>query len=228
MKALPLSALILALFLPLRTPDQAVQPAKQAADTKLQSGTATQAKEKEIVLFDGTSLKNWKKTDFGGEGDVAVEKGLLILERGSPLTGVTWTGPELPKTNYEVILEAKLMKGFDFFCGIGFPVGKSHASFVAGGWGGSVCGISTLDGDAAADNDTATNHTFKEDQWYKFRLRVTPEKIEVWLDDNQIVDANIKDRRVEIHPAMEPSLPFGLACYETKAAYRNVKLRKLD
>jgi hypothetical protein len=84
-----------------------------------------------------------------------------------------------------------------------------------------------LDGDAAADNDTATTHTFKEDQWYRFRLRVTPEKIEAWLDDKQIVDVQLKDRRVDIHPAMEPSLPFGLACFETRAAYRNIKLRKL-
>jgi hypothetical protein len=183
--------------------------------------------DKEIILFDGASLKNWKKTNFGGEGDVVVEKGLLILDKGAPLTGVTWTGEKLPRTNYELTLEAKLVKGFDFFCGIGFPVGKSNASFVAGGWGGSVCGISILDGDAAADNDTATTHTFKEDQWYRFRLRVTPEKIEVWLDDKQIVDVQLKDRRVDIHPAMEPSLPFGLACFETRAAYRNIKLRKL-
>jgi len=157
-----------------------------------------------------------------------VENGLLVLDKGSPLTGVTWTGPKLPTTNYEVTLEAKLMKGFDFFCGIGFPVGEANASFVAGGWGGSVCGISTVDGDAAADNDTATTQTFKDNQWYKFRLRVTPERIEVWLDDQQIVDVQLKDRRVAIHAAMEPSLPFGLACYETTAAYRNVKLRKLD
>jgi Domain of Unknown Function (DUF1080) len=200
---------------------------------ELQAGTRDSAKpapkkDNVTILFDGDSLKNWKTTNFGGEGDVRAEKGLLILERGSPLTGVTWTGPELPKMNYEVTLEAKLINGSDFFCGIGFPVGKATASFVAGGWGGGVCGISMLDGDAAADNDTGTIKAFKKDTWYAFRLRVIPDKIEVWLDDEQIVEVQTKDRRVEIHPAMEPTLPFGLACYETKAAYRNVKLRKLD
>jgi Domain of Unknown Function (DUF1080) len=197
-------------------------------DAKPETAKPDLQKDNTIVLFDGTSLKNWKATNFGGEGEVRVENGLLVFDTGTPLTGVTWTGPELPKTNYEVTLEAKLIAGNDFFCGIGFPVGKMTASFVAGGWGGALCGISMLDGDAAADNDSGIHRTFKKDQWYKFCLRVRPEKIEVWLDDEQIIDVQIKDRKVEIHPAMEPSLPFGLACYETKVAYRNVKLKKLE
>jgi len=194
----------------------------------LKADSPAPKKGKEIVLFDGASLKNWKKTEFGGEGEVTVENGLLVLDRGATLTGVTWTGPELPKTNYEVTLEAKLINGTDFFCGIGFPVGKSSASFVAGGWGGSVCGISSIDGEPAAENDTSTTHVFKENQWYQFCVHVRPEKIEVWLDDLQIVDAMIKDREVAIHPAMQASLPFGLTSFQTKAAYRNVKIRELD
>jgi uncharacterized protein (TIGR03000 family) len=180
-----------------------------------------------IVLFDGTSLKNWKKTEFGGQGEVTVEDGKLILEMGADLTGVTWAGPPLPKTNYEVTLEAMKIAGSDFFCGIGFPVGNASASFVAGGWGGGVCGISSIDGAFAADNETATVHSFAKNRWYRFRLRVTPERIMVWLDEEKIVDLATRGRKLSIHPAMEPSLPFGLASYATTAAYRNVKLRKL-
>jgi hypothetical protein len=218
-------AVALAAVFPAIPDERGYSFAQQKPDTKKPQDAK---KENTIVLFDGASLKNWKSTNFGGEGDVRVENGMLLLDRGSPMTGVTWTGPELPKMNYEVTLEAKLIDGSDFFCGIGFPVGKATASFVAGGWGGSVCGISLLDGDAAADNDSAKIKEFKKDKWYAFSLRVTPEKIEVWLDDEQLVEVQTKDRRIEIHPAMEPCLPFGLACYETKAAYRNVKIRKLD
>ncbi len=182
----------------------------------------------EIVLFDGVSLKNWKSTNFGGEGDVEIEKGQLIMTRGSMLTGVTWTGPELPKTNYEVTLEAMRVEGGDFFCGIAFPVGESSASFVAGGWGGSTCGISLIDGEPAIDNETFYLHSFDNKKWYNFCLRVTPEKIQVWIDDFPVVDFKTADRQIAIHPSMEASLPFGLACYGTMAAYRNVKLRKLD
>jgi Domain of Unknown Function (DUF1080) len=210
-----------------KAPDPTPIASKPERDNQ-QPAKPAPKKDNVTILFDGASLKNWKKTNYGGEGEVSVEKGLLIFDRGMPLTGVTWEGPELPKMNYEVTLEAKLIDGSDFFCGIGFPVGKASASFVAGGWGGGVCGISMIDGDAAADNETGKIKEFKKDKWYTFCLRVTPEKIEVWIDDESIVEVQTKDRRIEIHPAMEPSLPFGLACFETKAAYRNVKLRKLD
>src|SRR5439155_24549174 len=81
-------------------------------------------------LFDGKALGNWKSTDFGGQGEVKVEKGELILETGEPLTGVTWQKKdELPRDNFEITLEAIKLKGDDFFCGLTFPVRKSHCSF---------------------------------------------------------------------------------------------------
>jgi len=184
--------------------------------------------ENVIVLFDGTSLANWKKTEFGGEGEVTVENGQLVLEMGAELTGVTWTGSALPRTNYEVTLEAMKIAGSDFFCGIGFPVGDATASFVAGGWGGGVCGISSINSAPASENETTTIHSFEKNRWYRFRLRVTPDRIGVWLDEEKIVDVEVRDRRFSIHPAMQLSLPFGLTSYITTAAYRNVKLRRLD
>ena len=181
----------------------------------------------EMVLFDGTSLKNWKKTEYGGEGAVEVKDGKIVVEMGAQLSGVTWSGPELPKTNYEVSVEAMKIDGSDFFCGIAFPVGKQTASFVAGGWGGGVCGISSIDGGNASENETSLVKSFLKDKWYKFRLRVEPEKILVWLDGEKIIDVGIKGREVEIHPAMEAGLPLGLATYTTTAAFRNVTLKKL-
>ena len=109
---------------------------------------------------------------------------------------MTWSGPELPKTNYEVSLEAMKIDGSDFFCGIAFPVGKQTASFVAGGWGGGVCGISSIDGSNASENETSLVKSFAKDKWYRFRLRVEPEKILVWLDDEKIIDVAIKGREV--------------------------------
>src|SRR5215208_958861 len=47
---------------------------------------------KERALFDGRTLDDWQITNFGGEGEVYVEDGQLILSSGSPLTGVTYKG----------------------------------------------------------------------------------------------------------------------------------------
>ena len=61
------------------------------------------------------------------------------------MTGVTWTGA-FPQTNYEVRLDGMRIKGGDFFASITFPVGDSYATWVTGGWGGDIVGISSIDG----------------------------------------------------------------------------------
>ena len=66
------------------------------------------AEEKTVSLFDGDSTGAWKSIEFGGEGEVHVSfEGELTLENGNPITGVVWTGKEIPTTNYEISLEAK-------------------------------------------------------------------------------------------------------------------------
>src|SRR5688572_22252268 len=82
-------------------------------------------------LFDGKTLGDWKTALFGGEGEVYVEEGKLILEQGASMTGVTRDKP-FPKSNYEVRWEAARLEGNDFFCGFTFPVKESHCSLIAG------------------------------------------------------------------------------------------------
>src|SRR5262245_4984223 len=67
-------------------------------------------------LFDGKSLKGWKEAKFGGEGEVAVENGAIVMEQGNDMTGVTYDKADFPKMDYEVTLEGKRLKGSDFFC----------------------------------------------------------------------------------------------------------------
>src|SRR5437899_7479949 len=58
-------------------------------------------------LFDGKSLAGWKATPFGGEGEVSVENGAIVMERGNDMTGVTYSRGDFPRLNYEVTLEGK-------------------------------------------------------------------------------------------------------------------------
>jgi hypothetical protein len=177
-------------------------------------------------LFDGESLGDWKITDFGGQGEVKVEGGKLILPMGNNMTGVTWAG-EIAKIDYEIELDAMRVTGSDFFCALTFPVVGSSASLVLGGWGGSVCGISSLDGYDASDNSTTTIREFKNGQWYHVRARVTQKRIQAWLDTDQIVDVNITGKKVDVRIEVELCKPLGIATWQTTGAIRNIRVRSL-
>ena len=177
-------------------------------------------------LFDGTSIDGWKQSEFLNLGITYARDRTLIIPAGEVLSGVTWTR-DFPKMDYEIRLEAMRADGSDFFCGLTFPVNDSFASLILGGWGGTVCGISCLDGEDAANNETTTSILFKNRAWYAVRLRVTKDKLEAWLDNEKIVNADTKDRRIGVRIEVEESRPLGLATFQTTAALRNVRWRKL-
>ncbi len=179
-------------------------------------------------LFDGKSLGQWKPTEFGGEGKVSVSNGQINLEAGVTLTGITWKGAELPRSGYEISLEAKKTDGNDFFCGLTFPVGNSSCSLILGGWGGGIVGLSSIDGMDASENETTQVMNFPKDRWYRVRVRVTKTKIEAWLDDQNIVDVATTGRKISIRSEVELSQPLGVASWMTGAAIRNIRLRRLD
>jgi hypothetical protein len=185
------------------------------------------AGDKEISLFDGKTLKNWQKTEFGGEADVTVENGVIVVGSGATLSGINWKGEDLPVMDYEISLDANRLEGSDFFVGLTFPFEKSHASLILGGWGGSLVGISSVNGFDAANNDTATAKEFKNNKWYHVRLRVTRNKIQAWVDDEKVVDADTTDKEISVRADIDASRPLGLATYQTKAGYKNIILKRL-
>ena len=177
-------------------------------------------------LFDGTSLAGWKQSDFLNPGVAYARDRKLTIPAGEVMSGITWAG-DFPKMDYEIRLEAMRAGGSDFFCGLTFPVNDSFASLILGGWGGTVCGISCLDGEDAANNETTTSTNFNNNTWYSVRLRVTKNKLEAWLDNEQIVNADTKDRTIDVRIEVEESRPLGLATFQTTAALRNISWRKL-
>lgn len=181
-----------------------------------------------MSLFDGKTLKNWKVTDFGGEGAVTVKDGQLLFDLGAgPLTGVTWTGAKLPTMNYEATLEAMRVDGSDFFCALTFPVRDSACSFVCGGWGGTLVGISSVDGFDASENETSKFKEFQSGRWYRIHVRVTEKKIEAWIDDDKFVDLEPGERKIDVRLEVEGSKPFGMSAFRTKAALRDIRVRPI-
>lgn len=198
-----------------------------AASTAPEKGPSSAATNSEWTsLFDGKSLDGWKLTDFGGQGNVQVENGTIVLDLGNDMTGIH-RDAGVPKVNYEVELEAMRVDGSDFFCGLTFPVKEEACSLILGGWGGGLCGLSSLDGFDASENETSNYREFKNGQWYKVRLKVTEAKIEAWLDDEQIVDVEILNRKISVRIEVELSRPFGIATWRTKGAVRNIRIRPL-
>lgn len=177
-------------------------------------------------LFDGKSLDGWERTNFGGEGDVYIQDQAIVLDFGSSLTGITYTGKPLPQ-EYELSLEAKRMVGNDFFCGLTFPVEKSHCSLILGGWGGAIVGLSSLDGADASENETRQVIAFEPDRWYRVKVAVTAERIQVWLDEKQIISQDIQDVKLSIRPEVVLSKPLGIATFDTKGAIRKIQYRPL-
>ena len=177
-------------------------------------------------LFDGETLANWEISNFGPQGEVYVSDGEIVLGMGDGCTGITWKD-SFPKVNYELSLEAKRIMGIDFFCGLTFPVNDDFCSFIVGGWGGALVGLSTIDGLDASENETKTLMRFNNDEWYRIKLRVTSEKIETWINEEKIVDIPYKGRQIGIRPEVELSCPFGIATWTTTGAVRNIYLKML-
>jgi len=186
-------------------------------------------------LFDGKSLAGWVQSGFEGEGAVKVVhpfrdgRGAIVIEPGTTLSGVTWTkGSRLPRVNYEITLEAMRLAGGDFFCGLTFPVGPSACTLVVGGWDGGVVGLSSVDRVDASGNETSREMEFADQRWYRIRVRVTDERVEAWIDGDRKIDLVTRGRVIGLRPGdIQRSLPLGIASYMTRAAVRDIRLRRL-
>lgn len=178
-------------------------------------------------LFDGSSLGSWRETEFAGRGEVRVESGAIILAMGSPFTGIRRTN-DFPKLNYEIAFDVMRTIGSDFFCGLTVPAGESHCSFIVGGWGGGLVGISSLDGMDASENETTKYMGFDKGRWYRIRLRVTSGRIEAWIDGERMVNVATTGRKISLRPGdIELSVPLGICSWETGAALRGIKWRRV-
>jgi hypothetical protein len=179
-------------------------------------------------LLDGKSLAGWKETAFGGRGEVECRSNIVVLNMGDPFTGISFTNP-FPEMDYEIALDAMRVSGSDFFCGLTFPVSNSFCSLIVGGWGGSLLGLSSIDGMDASENETTKFMNFERGKWYRIRVRVTADRIEGWLDQEKVVDVVTKDRRVSLRAGeIEMSVPLGICSWQTTGAIREVRFRRVS
>lgn len=163
---------------------------------------------------------------FGGDGAMRATSSELVLEPGAPLTGGTFA-VELPRDGYEVAFRAARLSGIDFFCGLTFPTARGELTLVLGGWGGTVCGLSSLDGEDASSNDTRTLRHFKTGVDAAVRVRVDGDDVRVYVDDQPFLAASLRDREVNVRAEVEPCRPFGFCCYLTTARIADLRWRPI-
>lgn len=168
----------------------------------------------------------WRPFRFGGDGAHRVASGELVLEPGAPLTGGTFD-VALPRDRHELAFEARRISGIDFFCGLTFPTARGELTLVLGGWGGTVCGLSSLDGRDASDNETRTLRHFPEGRDVAVRIRVDGDDVRVFVDGAPFLAADLAGRQVSMRAEVEPCRPFGFCCYLTTARLAGLRWRPL-
>lgn len=211
---------------PLSTKESSKDPPKSDATKSEEPKTDQKIQWKPLIK--GSDLKGWTKTNFGGEGNVELVDGVLKLGFGDPLTGVTYEGNDFPKDHYEMRWEAQRVEGQDFFAGVTFPIGDEYCSLIAGGWGGGLTGISSIDGYDASENDTTGFEDFKNGQWYRFRVRIDSKRLQGWIDDREIVSIERVGHQFSIRIEVGSSRPLGYCNFQCSAAVRNWEYRRLD
>ena len=203
------------------------------AEAKVALSGATM--DKWTPLFDGKSLAGWAVPVYGGDGTVEVQEGNIVLGRGEMMTGIRYE-KEFPKIDYEIQYEARRMAGYDFFAACTFPVNDSFCTFVNGGWGGGTIGLSSINGYDASENPSSTYYGFKENVWYRFRIRVNSNRISVWITP-QDKEGNWETETLHVNLAMEEETtlstrmemnlykPLGFCTWSTEGQLRNILYR---
>ena len=187
----------------------------------------------EVALFDGKNIDDWEMVDIGASGYVELDEdnGVMVIRQGDSLSGAIYKkAADLDFERYEITLETRRTAGVDFFCGLTFPIGKPEtcATLILGGWGGSVTGISNIDGLDASNNATGSYQRYEDEKWYVVRLRVTPENLSAWIDGKQVVDIDIAGRKIGLRPGpIESYAPLSLTTYNTEAEFRKVTFKPL-
>lgn len=196
--------------------------------------TDAQAPAKPVSLLNRDSLGDWEEVGYGGQGVVEVADGVLSLGAGDPITAIRWKGKvgdepnAFPQWNYRLRYDTRRTLGRDFFGTVTFPVGEDCCSLVLGGWGGGLTGLSSLNGDDAANNETTDFTAFDNDHWYRVELTVTPEEISASIDGKKLFEpVTVPDYQIGIRIEMEPCKPLGLATFQSTGEIRNLTVERL-
>lgn len=176
--------------------------------------------------------ESWTYVDFGSNGGVELAGDDIIIHQGERLEGLKYVGGPADLLgasldHYEIKLEVQRTGGHDILLGLTFPVGtKESASLVLGGWGGSVCGISSVDEADASGNAWKSIHSFEDGKWYAVALRVDDTTVAATLDGKPLFNVPRAGHHFGLRAEVAPTAPLGLFTFGTSAKVRGFSVRQ--
>lgn len=171
-------------------------------------------------------LADYWEHAMGGEF-TRPEAGILRIQWGESLSAIRWSG-EPVALSFEAEWEARRLDGSDFFSGLTFPARESGEclTWVVGGWGGALVGISSIDDKDASANETTRHKVFEKGRWYRLRLRREGEHLAAWIDGEQVIDLDTTGRQLGLRPGpIDCCAPFGLATWQTSGEFKGLRWR---
>jgi hypothetical protein len=100
-----------------------------------------------------------------------------------------------------------------------------------------VIGLSSVNGYDASENVTTSYFSFKENIWYRFRIKVSDDKIQVWITpqdkegnwetEKSVVELELAERTLSTRSEVNRYKPLGFCTWSTEGQLRNITYRKL-
>jgi hypothetical protein len=183
-------------------------------------------------LLGAGNTKKWKL--IASIGDVlpgrraGVKVGISVLQSGKGRCAMQWTD-EFPRSNYEVTFLANRDEGKRFGAVV-FPIGDVSCSWVLGGEeDGTHTGIELIDGLSYKDkkNPTYGRSRYEKGRWYRFRIRVTDEKVETWVEGREAIRLTRAGHRFSPNDVAETLGPFGFTANRSTLGIKSLRVRTL-
>lgn len=187
--------------------------------------------KREWHLLEAPHAALWKAAGMEEQGEAFVKDGEITTAIGAPMTGITFTGWQalgLPRDRYIIEYEAMRAEGVDFFGSITFPVRESGLTFILGGWGGGLTGVSSIDDLDASENMTRGHLDIQNGRWYRVRIELRDDDLTITIDGRPFVGVNLKGRHTALrYGEISKCQPLGFASYLTTARIRRLVVREL-
>ena len=81
--------------------------------------------------------------------------------------------------------------------------------------------------EATGISEAAVSMSFEEERWYSVCLRVTPKRVEAWIDKKQVIDHERDNHEFSIYEQLQPITSLGFFTWSTYGKLRNVTIHRL-